>query len=151
MYNRRAWFPWAASLSILVLLTGVAGALPRSQGAGRHGATPARTLGRTGPESRREAAGPTTLEPVIGPTSWYDPLNDASGLSWLEQTQLLTDRVHLSLAEVLGENVGSITALSEGPGGVLYMGTTESRLWSYDPATNTTVDLGMPVPDECNN
>jgi len=148
MYNHRPWFPWAAGLLIVALTAGAAGALPRPLAARAADAASGRPHRQGGPGL---SEGATILEPIIGPTSWYDALNDAMGLSWLDRTQLLTDRVRLGLTEELGENVSSIRALTEGPGGVLYMGTDESRLWSYDPITDTTVDLGMPVPDECNN
>lgn len=148
MYSHRPWFPWAAGLLIVALTASAAGALPRppaAEVAEAASGRPHRQGGLGLPE------GATILEPVIGPTSWYDALNDAAGLSWLDRTQLLTDRVRLGLTEEMGESVSSIRALTEGPDGVLYMGTAESRLWSYDPITDTTVDLGTPVPEECNN
>lgn len=149
MQKKRRWFPWAAALLIAALLASAAGALPRAEaGQPTSGRTP-RVHRSAGTELRiAEVRG---QEPVIGPTSWYDALNDAAGLSWLERTHLLTDRVSLGRVEVLGDNVASVRAMTEGPGGVLYIGTDQSRLWSYDPATDETVDLGMPVPDECNN
>jgi len=151
MHKRRTWYPWAAALLLVALVAGAAGALARPEGVRANGGEPTRAQRRAGPESRPEPPGPATMGPIIGPTSWYDALDDASGLSWLERTQLLTDRVRLSLVEVLGGDVDSVRAMTEGPGGVLYLGTDESRLWSYDPATDTTTDLGMPVPDECDN
>ncbi len=147
MYSHRLWFPWAAGLLIVALTASAAGALPRLLAAQAE-AISGRSHRQGGPESPDRSS---ILEPVIGPTSWYDALNDAAGLSWLDGTQLLTDRVRLGLTEEMGESVSSIRALTEGPDGVLYMGTAESRLWSYNPITDTTVDLGMPVPEECNN
>ena len=149
MYKPKTWLPWAAALLAAALLAGAAGALPHPQVGQAAGSGPARPHREAGSEPGPIA--PRSLEPIIGPTSWYDALNDASGLSWLEETQLLTDRVRLSLVEVMGDDVHSVRAMTEGPGGVLYLATDESRLWSYDPATDTTLDLGMPVPDECNN
>ena len=148
MYSHRLWFPWAAVILIVALTASAAGALPHPLAAEAVEAAAGRPH-RQGDPGLPE--GVTILEPVIGPTSWYDALNDAAGLSWLDGTQLLTDRVRLGLTEEMGESVSSIRALAEGPDGVLYVGTDESRLWSYDPITDTTVDLGMPVPEECNN
>ena len=145
---KRPWLAWAAALMIVTLMADSTGAVPRAQSPLGSEVPPGRSHRRGDPESPERSP---ILEPIIGPTSWYDALNDAMGLSWLDRTQLLTDRLRLGLTEELGENVSSIRALTEGPGGVLYMGTDESRLWSYDPITDTTVDLGMPVPDECNN
>lgn len=149
MAKKRKWVPWAAAVLVAALLAGAAGALPRTK-AGQLDYRRAPRLHRAAGAEPRIAV-PRSDEPIIGPTSWYDALGDAAGLSWLERTALLTDRVRLGVVEVLGDDVDSVRALTEGPGGVLYIGTDQSRLWSYDPATDETVDLGMPVPDECNN
>ncbi len=90
-------------------------------------------------------------EPVVGPTSWTDPLDDPTGLSWLEGTQQMNGQVNLNPMVPLSAPVSGIQSLAEGPDGVFYMGTDEARLWSYDLATGITTDLGAPVPDECVN
>jgi hypothetical protein len=116
-----------------------------------------RSIATKGPwtarEPRRDAdRGPAPARAlIIGETSWTDPLDDTSGLSFLEKTQQSSGQVTLSQAQPLSAGVSGIRSLVEGPDGLFYMGTDESRLWSYDPATGITSDLGAPVPDECNN
>jgi hypothetical protein len=150
MRSTWTWSSWAAALLALVLIASTAGARQRPQGS--------RLVETARPHARRqprEGAQPTRSGapdvPVIGPTSWSDALDDAAGLSSLDRTQLLTGSVRLSRTEAVGEDIRSIVSLAEGPGSVLCMGTTDARLWSYDPATGITLDLGTPVPDECDN
>lgn len=87
--------------------------------------------------------------PIIDPTSWSDTLDDSSGLTWLENTLQLDGQVSLSPMESLSGEVGWIQSLAEGSDGSFYLGTDEARLWSYDPDTGMTTDLGTPVPGEC--
>ena len=150
MHSPRTWSSWAAALLALVLIASTAGArqLPQGSRLVETARLHARRQPREGAQPTR--AGAPSL-PVIGPTSWSDTLDDAAGLSWLDRTQLLTGSVRLGRTEAVGEDVHSIVSLAEGPGGVLYMGTTDARLWSYDPATGITLDLGTPVPEECDN
>ncbi len=102
------------------------------------------TGGALARDSRREA-------PIIGPTSWTDTLDDASGLTWLENTLQLDGQLTLSPMESLSDEVGLIQSLAEGSDGIFYLGTDEARLWSYDPISGATTDLGPPVPGECDN
>ena len=150
MHSHRTWFPWAAALLALAVIAGTAGAHQVAQGSRL--VETAHLHARRQPEGGAQPtrAGAPNL-PVIGPTSWSDALDDAAGLSWLDRTQLQTGSLSLSRTEAVGEDVHSIVSLAEGPGGVLYMGTSQARLWSYDPATGITLDLGTPVPDECDN
>jgi hypothetical protein len=122
MKRTKGWMQWAAALLALAVLAGAAGA------------------GRQGPAA-----------PVIGPASWADSLDDASGLSWLENSQWGSGQVTLSAMQPLSGDVGSIRTLAEGPDGAFYMGTAGARLWRYDPASGATTDLGTPVPAECDN
>lgn len=94
---------------------------------------------------------PAPYEPIVGPTSWTDLLDDSSGLSWLEGTQQVDGQVNLNPMQPLSAAVSSIVSLTEGPNGVFYMGTAGARLWSYDLLTGLTSDLGAPVPEECDN
>jgi hypothetical protein len=87
--------------------------------------------------------------PIIDPTSWSDTLDDPSGLTWLENTLQLDGQVNLSPMESLSDEVGLIQSLGEGSDGVFYLGTDEARLWTYDPLSGSTTDLGTPVPGEC--
>jgi hypothetical protein len=87
--------------------------------------------------------------PIINPTSWTDTLDDDTGLSWLEDTLQLDGQVSLSPMQSLSDEVSLIQSMAEGSAGTLYLGTTEARLWSYDPVSGTTTDLGLPVPGEC--
>lgn len=95
------------------------------------------------------SAAPEPNEPIIGPGSWSDPLNDTAGLSWLDATVLKDGQVDLSQMELLGQDIQSIWALTEGPDDTYYLGTDDARLWSYDLLSGLTTDLGQPVPDEC--
>jgi len=87
--------------------------------------------------------------PIIGPTSWSDSLDDRQGLSWLDGTRHLPGQVTLSQLEPLGEDVGAIWSIAEGPNGIFYLGIDNARLWSYDSTTGEMMDLGAPVPGEC--
>lgn len=87
--------------------------------------------------------------PIIGPTSWLDPLDDTMGLSWLDGTRQVNGAVSLSQLEPLGVDVGGIWAVAEGPNGIFYLGVDDAYLWSYDSATGAMANLGAPVPDEC--
>ncbi len=88
--------------------------------------------------------------PIIEPTSWSDSLDDDTGLSWLENTLQLDGQVNLSPMESLSDEVGWIQSMAKGSDDAFYLGTDEARLWTYDPASGTTTDLGTPVPGECN-
>ena len=149
MRRSRTWLSCAVALLACSLAAGTAGAGQL---------TPWMIHGKTAEHSRRQhrderqpAGSSAPRVPIAGPTSWSDTLDDAAGLTWLERTQLQPGSVSLSRTESVGEDVRSIVSLAEGPDGVLYMGTTEARLWSYDPATGVTLDLGTPVPAECFN
>jgi hypothetical protein len=135
----RSWLAAAMALALLVAPVGM-----------RSGAALGSWPGREGIRDAEGRAAPA-LAPIYGDTSWSDPLDDASGLSLLVNAQQSAGQVSLNRSQPLSGDVSGIQSLVEGPDGVFYMGTDESRLWSYDPATGVTTDLGLPVPDECDN
>lgn len=124
-FSRSTIVRWGAVLAILALLASGVGAAPAQ-------------------DSGSEPAGP-----IVGPGSWSDTLDDTEGLTWLQDTYHIQDRVMLGETETMADDVGEIWAVAEGSDGKFYMGADNAHLWSYDPATNQTMDLGAPVPDEC--
>lgn len=142
--HRRIWIPALAALLALALVATSVGARPPQ---------PGNATGEPGSLHDRigESIGSPSA-PIIGPTSWADSFDDGLGLSWLENTQQIDSQVSLNPSELLCDGLRyMVQSLSEGPDGVFYMGTSEARLWSCDPATGHAKDLGPPVPDECNN
>jgi len=66
--------------------------------------------------------------PVIDPPSWTDTFDDPQGLAWLESAVLNNGQVTLTQMDLLGQDVASIWANTEGPNGSLYLGSDDARL-----------------------
>jgi hypothetical protein len=87
--------------------------------------------------------------PIITPTSWSDSFDDSQGLSWLDRARRDDGKVTLSRAQALGQDMLEAISLAEGSDALFYLGGDNAHLWSYDPTTNQSLDLGAPVPAEC--
>ena len=112
-----------------------------SPGMGHEDLPRAQVLASTG-----VTGGPTRTD-----TSWSDTFGDDDGLAWMENTAVVNGDVVLSQIEPLKlvPDQEEIMALTEGPDGKIYLGTSSAHLRVYDPATGNMTDLGAPVPDEC--
>lgn len=97
--------------------------------------------------SPRPPAGPGG--PIITPTSWSDSFDDSLGLTWLERARRDGGQVSLGHAEALGQDLIEVISLTEGSDGRFYLGGDNAHLWAYDPISGESLDLGAPVPAEC--